>query len=283
MEYLPQLILIGAVIGVGVLHTLVPDHWAPIMLLARQRGWSKAEVARAALLAGTGHVVSTLIIGMIVWLAGMALAMRFGALLSTVSGLLMIAFGVWMALSAWRVQHSAAARIHEQQRRHGGGVDEHAHQTDFSDDSLYLHLSGHAALTHIHLHRHRYGHTHTHWHDHDVDTGHPLSTDIAANPPLHRHCHRTTARTVLPLIVGSSPMVEGIPAFFAAGKYGAGLITAMTLLFAVSTMATYVFACVYSTVGLRHLRLGAIERYGEVLSGACIALVGLVFMILPIT
>ena len=45
-------------------------------------------------------------------------------------------------------------------------------------------------------------------------------------PPGHDHRHKTTARTALLLILGSSPMVEGIPAFFAAGKYGIGLIVA---------------------------------------------------------
>jgi nickel/cobalt transporter (NicO) family protein len=53
----PQLLLIGAVAAVGVLHTMVPDHWAPITLIARQRSWTKAETVRAATVAGTGHVL----------------------------------------------------------------------------------------------------------------------------------------------------------------------------------------------------------------------------------
>lgn len=32
MTFGPELLLIGAVTAVGVLHTLVPDHWAPIAL-----------------------------------------------------------------------------------------------------------------------------------------------------------------------------------------------------------------------------------------------------------
>lgn len=62
----PELLLAGAVAAVGVLHTIVPDHWLPITLIARQRGWSKSETARAALQAGTGHVVSTLLIASVV-------------------------------------------------------------------------------------------------------------------------------------------------------------------------------------------------------------------------
>jgi hypothetical protein len=59
MNYGPALLLVAAVATVGVLHTIVPDHWVPITLIARQRGWSKSETATAALQAGTGHVLST--------------------------------------------------------------------------------------------------------------------------------------------------------------------------------------------------------------------------------
>jgi hypothetical protein len=38
MTLSPELLLIVSVGVVGVLHTMVPDHWAPITLIARQRG-----------------------------------------------------------------------------------------------------------------------------------------------------------------------------------------------------------------------------------------------------
>ena len=92
MNYGPEL-LVGAVATVSVLHTMVPDHWVPIALIARQRGWSKSETARAALQAGIGHVLSTLLIALVVWLAGAAFAQRFGHIVDTVSSLALISFG----------------------------------------------------------------------------------------------------------------------------------------------------------------------------------------------
>jgi len=77
-------------------------------------------------------------------------------------------------------------------------------------------------------------------------------------------------------------MVEGIPAFFAAGRYGIGLIAVMAVLFAFSTIATYVVLCVYSVAGLQRVKLGALEAYGEVLSGVFIALIGIVFLFVPV-
>jgi hypothetical protein len=114
---------------------------------------------------------------------------------------------------------------------------------------------------------------HSHWHDHTAASAHAATADV---PSLHHHRHKTTGRTALLLVLGSSPMVEGIPAFFAAGRYGAVLLGVMAAVFATSTIGAYVLLCIFSATGLHRLRLGAVERYGEALSGAFIALVGIV-------
>ena len=72
-------------------------------------------------------------------------------------------------------------------------------------------------------------------------------------------------------------MVEGIPAFFAASRYGVATIVVMAVLFAASTMATYLVRSVAAASGLQRLKLGAFEQYGEIISGLFVALVGLAF------
>lgn len=223
MPFLPQILLLSSVVAVGVLHTIVPDHWVPITLMARQQGWSKKQTARAALTAGTGHVVTTLIIAVIVWIAGVAFATQFGNLIDVVSSIALIAFGGWIAIAS------------------------------------LLEMQGE--------------HTHTHDHDHHENDDHDHT---------HDHGEGRKKRTALLLILGSSPMIEGIPAFFAAGKYGLGLIIPMALLFAASTIATYVLLSVYSASGLQQVRFAAFEKYGEVVSGAFIALIGAIFLIWPV-
>jgi hypothetical protein len=126
MNYAPELLLIGAVASVGVLHTIVPDRWVPITLIARQRGWSKAVTARAAFQAGAGHVLSTLLIGLVVWLAGVVAAVRFGHLVETASSIALIAFGGWIAISAWRELRTSGGHGHS--HSHGfGQSEEHRH------------------------------------------------------------------------------------------------------------------------------------------------------------
>jgi len=250
-------LLIGAVAAVGVLHTLVPDHWAPITLMARQRGWSRAQTARAAAVAGLGHTISTLVIAIVVWTAGVVFAARFGRIVDVVTSIALVGFGGWVAVGAWReLREGDAAACRE--------PGDHAHHH-------------HEPLrSHSHAHRHEEL-VHVHWHAHAAADWHDADGGVAVSPPAHEHEHSTSSRMAMLLILGSSPMIEGIPAFFAASRFGIGFIAVMSAVFAASTIATYVCLCVASLRGLERLSFGPLERYGEVLSGALIMVLGVVF------
>jgi len=231
--------LIVAVGVVGVLHTIVPDHWAPIVMLGRQRGWTVARTARSAAIAGVGHVTTTLLLGALLWIVGASVATRYAHVVSITSALALLGFGLWIACASWL-----------ELRRAG-----HAH----------------AHFGHAHLHRHANGMEHAHWHEHSESDWHAIQGNVAS---LHAHEHAITGRTALLLVLGSSPMVEGLPAFFAASTQGPVLLGTMAVVFALSTIATYVVMSVAGARGLQRTSFGALERYGEVLSGLFIAAVG---------
>jgi hypothetical protein len=199
-------LLIGTVAGVGVLHTLVPDHWAPIVIIARQRRWSAMQTARAAAIAGLGHVLSTLALGAIVWVAGATVAARYGHIVSLVAAIALVGFGLWIAYGGWK------------EARQVDAIATHAER------------SGSAKV-------------------------------LAGGTPLL-------------LILGSSPMIEGIPAFLAASTYGVALLVVMALVFGASTIATYVATSVTGAASLARSSFGPFEKYGELLSGALVAIVG---------
>jgi len=300
-----QLLIIASVVAVGVFHTIVPDHWGPIAILARQRGWTRGETARAAAQAGAGHVVTTLLFGVLVWGIGAAAAQRFGVMVDELASVALIAFGLWIAFGAWREKrearhqhdrHADAAaeddhHLDDHRHDHHGhdhpGHDHHGHhhhrghdhgRPGWARDALYAPLRNEAvAHRHVHIHRHGSGPAHLHWHDHPAATAHAIAADLALSPPLHDHRHGTSGRTALLLLLGSSPMVEGIPAFFAASRYGVATIAVMAVLFGASTIITYVVLSVGAASGLQRLKLGAFEEYGEIISGLFVALVGLVF------
>ncbi|HEV7179712.1 MAG TPA: hypothetical protein VGN11_07565 [Candidatus Baltobacteraceae bacterium] len=235
------LLLILTVAVVGVLHTIVPDHWAPIVVLARQQGWSLARTARSAALAGVGHVTTTLLLGALLWVAGASLAARYAHLVSLASAVALVAFGLWIAYGGWK------------------------------DARNHAHDHGHSHFGHAHLHSHHGGLQHVHPHEHHERDWHSIEGGVAV---IHGHDHRAPGRTALLLILGSSPMVEGIPAFFGASTKGVALLAVMAIVFAVSTIATYVVMCLSGARGLQRASLGPLEEYGEVLSGLFVAAVG---------
>lgn len=204
-------LLLVAVALIGVLHTLAPDHWAPIAVLSRQQRWTRRQTAWTAAGAGLGHTLSTLAIGAIAWIIGVAAAQRYGHYVNVASGVALIGFGLWIALSALR-----EAREPQEE----------------------------------------------------------LESEVVAE------AKKIATRTSIMLVIGSSPSVEALPTFFAAAKYGVYNELALALIFAATTIGTYVLTCVLSAAGLERLRMGPLERYGEVISGSIVALVGAVFLFL---
>jgi ABC-type nickel/cobalt efflux system permease component RcnA len=187
-------------------------------------------------------VTSTLALGALLWVVGATFAVRYARGVDLAAGVGLVGFGLWIAYGGWR-----------ELREHDG----HSHAYE--------------RVGHAHPHVHEDGTRHVHWHDHDVRDLHPDADGAAI---LHAHDHAIAGRTALLLVLGSSPMVEGIPAFFAASPYGAPLLATMAAVFASATVLTYVATCAAGIGGLQRISFGPLERYGEVLSGLFVALVG---------
>ncbi len=227
---------------VGVLHTVVPDHWAPIVVLARQQGWSVAHTSRSAALAGLGHVTTTLLLGALLWIIGASLAARYAHYVSVVSAIALLCFGLWIAYGGWKEVHGGSGADHSQSR-----------------------------FGHAHLHEHKSELQHVHWHEHHEMGWHAVEAGATA---VHTHEHPLAGRTALLLILGSSPMIEGIPAFLAASVKGPGLLALMAVVFGLAMIATYIAMCALGVRGLQRMSFGPLERYGEVMSGLFVAAVG---------
>jgi len=221
------------------------------VVVARGRGWSLIQTARSAALAGVGHVTTTLILGAILWYAGSIAAANYAHIVSLVAAVALIAFGAWIAYGGWREATG----------------NDHGHSHDH----------GHDHHGHAHVHYHEDGTEHVHWHEHHDGDFH---ADAGAGV-MHHHDHAIAGRTALLLILGSSPMFEGIPAFLAASTRGPTLLGVMAIVFAISTIATYVFMCTLGVRGLAKTSLGPLEKYGEMLSGLIVAAVGVYQLFAP--
>ena len=128
--------LVAAAVGVGSLHTIAPDHWVPFAALARAERWSRRRTAAVTALCGLGHVTASVALGLLALVFGLELLQTFGRRLESLSGLLLIGFGV--AYGAWGLYRAVAARAHEHAHAHGHA---HAHLIGHAPSALSAHPS----------------------------------------------------------------------------------------------------------------------------------------------
>lgn len=99
-----------AAITIGALHSLAPDHWIPIAAVGRARGWTAGRTARVVLACGFGHVTVSVILALVALALGRATVTAVGERVASVSGALLVGFGV--AYAIWGVRHALAHRLH---------------------------------------------------------------------------------------------------------------------------------------------------------------------------
>ena len=110
------LALVGAAISVGAVHTCAPDHWMPFAALARAGRWSTRRTSAITAICGLGHVTVSVLLGVLALVFGREIFEAFGQRLESVSGLLLIGFGV--AYAAWGLRSAVAARFHHHAHGH---------------------------------------------------------------------------------------------------------------------------------------------------------------------
>lgn len=105
-------VLFLSAVSVAFFHALAPDHWLPFVALAKGSQWPMRRLAFITTLAGAGHVLSSLLIGMVGLWAGWAVHQLEGAEAwrGSVAVWLLIGFGVAYAL--WGLKHAQHSHPH---------------------------------------------------------------------------------------------------------------------------------------------------------------------------
>ena len=100
-------IFIGSII-LSTIHALIPNHWLPLIAIGKTEQWSKERTLWAAVITGTAHTLSTIMIGIIVGLAGNKLAGSYDLVSSTIAPSILIGLGIiYMILDLRRNHHHA--------------------------------------------------------------------------------------------------------------------------------------------------------------------------------
>ena len=133
------LVLIGTAATLGFVHTVLgPDHYLPFIVISRARKWSLAKTLLISFFCGLGHVLSSVVLGLVGISLGLAV-IRLTSVESFRGGAaawLLVGFG--FAYFIWGMHRAIKNRPHKH---------------------IHVHVDGEE---HDHLHTHEVEHSHVH-------------------------------------------------------------------------------------------------------------------------
>ncbi len=221
--------------GIGFIHTIVgPDHYLPFILLGRARGWTLGRTLGITFLCGAGHVLGSMVLGLVGISMGMAVRhlVDIESLRGELAAWGLMAFG--LVYLVWGLR-----RAHRHQP--------HTHR--------HTHVDG---TVHLHEHVHAQGHVHIHAAEGKAGSLTPWALFILF---VLGPCEALIPLLMVPAAKSSLP-----GAVLVAGIFGAVTITTMLAVVAVA------FA------GLGRFSAGFSGRYAHALTGAALALSGLLIV-----
>jgi nickel/cobalt exporter len=80
---------------VAFFHAAIPTHWLPFVATGRAQGWDRAKTLGVSVLAGTGHVLATAMLGLLLTIFGIAVSARVGTWFPFVAGGLLVLLGLF--------------------------------------------------------------------------------------------------------------------------------------------------------------------------------------------
>ena len=125
--------------SIGFVHTLLgPDHYLPFIAMSQARGWTKQKTLLFTFLCGLGHVLSSVVLGVLGVGLGVAVAKleRVESARGNVAGWMLLAFG--LAYFLWGLRWAVRNRPHSHPHEHRAGEHEHVHT--HGEGHFHLHL-----------------------------------------------------------------------------------------------------------------------------------------------
>ncbi len=138
VDSLPVLLMSTFVIG--FLHVIIgPDHYLPFILLGKSNHWSMKKTIGITFVCGLGHVLSSVVIGLIGIVVGVAVANLEGveSIRGEIASWSLIAFGIVYAI--WGLYHASKHPHHTHSHHHLDGS-EHLHDHAHEEEHQHLHI-----------------------------------------------------------------------------------------------------------------------------------------------
>jgi nickel/cobalt transporter (NicO) family protein len=114
--------------AVAFFHAALPTHWLPFVLAARAQHWNHPKTIGVTALAGTGHVLVTAVLGLLIAWFGIVLNKSIGAWFPWIAGTALLILGAFYLHRQWSGKGHAHHHLfcgHE--HVHVGELEHHHH------------------------------------------------------------------------------------------------------------------------------------------------------------
>ena len=247
---------------VGVVHSLLPDHWVPLAVVARTNNWSMVRLARTSFLAAAGHVLTSIVLGGVVALVGLQFQKEIETQQGHIVGGLLVVTG--LAFLVWGL--TGHGHLHEHGVEHDRSASDQSH--------VHQHEAGVAiAPEHTHEHAHA-GVRHSHRHSHEAFI--KARADLIADHSSRGTLAGQLSAIAVPFGVAASPDLTFLPFAIAASALGVGSVATVLGVFSIVTLVTFVGLTVIASAVGYQMRGEWLEKNANTITSGVLIAIGVV-------
>jgi nickel/cobalt exporter len=96
-----MILLIFSAAFVGLVHSLAPGHWLPVVLLAKSRRWTTQKALQGAVVAASGHILVSTLLGIATVALSLHYLVHLEEQIERYGSLILVFFGLAYALNAY--------------------------------------------------------------------------------------------------------------------------------------------------------------------------------------
>jgi len=86
--------VIAGTVLLAMVHALIPNHWLPLVAVARAEKWKLKDVTSITFISALAHVLGTVALGIVLGRIGKEMQEKYGSIIYVVSSILLIVFGL---------------------------------------------------------------------------------------------------------------------------------------------------------------------------------------------
>jgi nickel/cobalt exporter len=238
---------------VAFFHAALPTHWLPFVLAGRAQRWKRPKTLAIAAFAGSGHVLFTTLLGVLVVWFGIALNKKIGDWFPRIAAAVLIVFGlsyIWRQLAGKGHGHAFGGHSH---RTH----EEHEHNCPEADN----------------YHGQRHHHEH---HDKSLIAAEKRRLAHLQQPPATSD--RVAILSLLALLT-FSPCEAFLPVYLTGVKYGWIGFVLLSMILASATVAGMIVFTWLTLMGIEKLNLKRLEKIEAGVMGMLLCALGVLIII----